>query len=206
MLKEGHDQTSGVESMGFQGTQDRAYHKRRQALVKQLGWRVETEIAAVYHFQIVVGEADRPERQRGQYRNPHEAVDEIGPQQGWDNHAHHNEQAAHGRGARFFQVVLGPVFADVLANLEFTQAADHRRANNKANEQRGQAGEHGAESQIAKDSERADMKDEKTLLVKQPIEQILPRSESYAGAATLMCSVQRFANPSFERTLQTRSA
>lgn len=50
------------------------------------------------------------------------------------------------------------------------------------------------------------MKDEKTLLVQQPIEQILPRSECYAGAANLRCNVRRFAHPTFERTLQSDSA
>src|ERR1035437_10047814 len=185
MLEEGHNQTSGVQPMGFQGTQDRDYHKSRSELVKQFGPRSETEVAAVHYLQVVVSKADRSERQRRQDCNPHKAVAEIGPQQGWDNHAHHNEQAAHGRGARFLQVDLGTVLAVVLANLEFTRGADHRRANNKANEQRGQAGEHGTESQIAEDSERADVKDEKTLLVQQPIEQILPRSKIYTGAAFL---------------------
>ena len=50
------------------------------------------------------------------------------------------------------------------------------------------------------------MKDEKTLLVEQPIEQILPRSENYAGAAILMCSLRRFADPGFQRALQAHSA
>ena len=141
----------------------------------------------MHHLQIIVGEADGAERQRRQDRNPHEAVAEIGPQQRGDNHAHHNQQAAHGRGARFLQVVLGAVFANVLADLEFTQAADHRRANDETDEQRGQAGEHRAEGQIAKDSERADVKDEKTFLVQQPIEQILPRSENSRWEPPHLC-------------------
>jgi hypothetical protein len=50
------------------------------------------------------------------------------------------------------------------------------------------------------------MKDEKTLLVQQPIEQILPRSKSYTGAAILVCSLRRFADPGFQRALQAHAA
>src|ERR1019366_9612750 len=100
----------------------------------------------------------------------------------------------------------GAVFANVLADLEFTQAPDHRRANDQADKQCGEAGERSAEGQIAKDSERADVKDEKTFLVEQPIEQILPRSKSYTGSAILVCSLRRFTDPGFQRALQAHAA
>ncbi len=71
---------------------------------------------------------------------------------------------------------LGTVFANVLADLEFAQPANHRRANDEADEQCGKAGERGTKSEIAKDSERTDMKDDESLLIQQPIKQVLPRS------------------------------
>jgi hypothetical protein len=72
-------------------------------------------------------------------------------------------------------VGLGAVFADVLADLKISEAPDNRRADDQPNEESGKAGEGSAKGQIAEDSERADMKYDETLLVEQPIEQIVPR-------------------------------
>ncbi len=58
---------------------------------------------------------------------------------------------------------LGAVFANVLADLKFAQAANHCRADDESDEERGQAGEDSAKRKIAKDSERADMKDDEIL-------------------------------------------
>ncbi len=71
---------------------------------------------------------------------------------------------------------LGAILANVLANLKFAQPMNDGRTDDETDEQRSEAGESGAKRQIAKDSERADMKDDESLLIQQPIEQILPRS------------------------------
>ena len=66
---------------------------------------------------------------------------------------------------------LGAVFANVLADLEFTQAANDGRPDDQSDEECGEAGEGGAKRKIAEDSERADMEDDKSFLIQQPIEQ-----------------------------------
>ena len=160
MLEERHDQARRIQAVGLQGAQRARHGEGRQKLVAQLGARGQAEVAAVHDLQIVVGKSDGAEGQRRDHGDPDEAVAQVGPQQRRDQHADNDQHAAHGRRAGFLLVGLRAVLADVLADLEFTQAANHRRADDEADEQRGQAGEGGAEGQIAKDSERADMKDD----------------------------------------------
>jgi hypothetical protein len=47
---------------------------------------------------------------------------------------------------------FGPFFADVLSDLKFAEAIDHKRTNDESREQCGQTGERGPKSQIAEDA------------------------------------------------------
>jgi hypothetical protein len=58
-----------------------------------------------------------------------------------------------------------------LANLKFADATNDGRSNDQSDEECGEAGEGGAKRKVAEDSERADMKDDKSLLIQQPVEQ-----------------------------------
>src|SRR5208283_4718231 len=109
------------------------------------------------------------------------SVAKVGPQQSGNNHPDNDEHTAHGRSSGFLLVGLGAILADVLADLEVTQTANDGRPDQKTDEKRSEAGKGSAKRQIAKNSERADMKDDKSLLVKQPIEQI-SRPESCVKA------------------------
>ncbi len=189
--------------MRFQGAERSGNRKGRQKLVSELRPRGETEVAAMHDLQVIVGKPDRSKRQRRRHRDPDEAVAQIGPQQRGDDHADHDEHSAHGGCPGFLLVGLRAILAYVLADLEFTQTANHGRADDKTDEQCGEAGERGAEGQIAKDSERTDVEDDETLLVKQPIEQISFRPES--SVRTSVCSNRRFAHPHLERAFQANS-
>src|SRR5215469_10213841 len=129
----------------------------------------------MHNLQVIVREADRAESEGGDHRDPDKAIGEIRPQQGRDQHADDNEHAAHGGSAGFLLMRLRPLLANVLANLELAQPAHDRGAYDQSDEQRGQAGKGSAKCEVTKDSERADMEDDESLLVEQPIEQILSR-------------------------------
>ena len=64
-----------------------------------------------------------------------------------------------------------PFVADILADLEFAQTADHRRSDDERHKKRGQACKGRAEGQIAKDPERSHIKVAKNVFVQKPIEQ-----------------------------------
>ena len=125
-----------------------------QALQPKLLPGGEAQIPPVHHLGVVIGKANRGVRAGGEHRNPHEAVAQIGPQQGWNHNGDGNQQAAHSRSAGLFLMRLGTFFADVLADLKFTQAADDQRPDHQSGEQRGQAGKRSAESQITENPER----------------------------------------------------
>ncbi len=178
VLEERNDQPRRIQAVSAASAiRVAANGECRQELVGQLGAAGQAEVAAMHDLQIIVGETDGAEGQRRQHGDPDEAIGQVGPEQRRNQHGDHDEDAAHGRRAGLLLVGLGAVFADVLADLEFAQAMNDGRANDQSDKQCSQAGEGGAEGQIAEDSERADMKDDKSLLVEQPIEQIRPRSQ-----------------------------
>ena len=175
VLQERHDQAGRVQAVSLQSTQHRAHEDGCQELVDQLGARGQAQVAAMDHLQIIVGETDGAEGQGREHGDPDEAVGQVSPQQRGNQHADDDQHAAHGGRAGFLLVGLWAVLANVLADLEFAQAMNDRRSDDQSDEQCGQAGEDGAKRQIAEDSERADVKDDKSFLIQQPIEQIRPR-------------------------------
>ena len=99
-----------------------------------------------------------PKARVEEHGDPDEAIAQVRPQQGWHHHGDNDQHASHGRRPGFLLMGLGAVFADVLADLEFAQPANYRRADDQPHKQRGEAGEGCAKRQIAEDTERADMK------------------------------------------------
>ena len=83
----------------------------------------QTEIAAVRHLCVVVGESDGGEGAGGEHGDPDEAIAQIGPQQRGHNDRDDDQQAAHGGRAGFFLVSFRAFFADVLADLEIRAGA-----------------------------------------------------------------------------------
>ena len=53
-------------------------------------------------------------------------------------------------------MALGAFFTNVLANLKFAQLADEQRAQHDAEQERGDAGEGGADGDVAEEAEAAD--------------------------------------------------
>ncbi len=109
---------------------------------------------------------------RGEDGDPDEGIAEIGPEQRGDEDCDGDQQAAHGRRAGFFLMGLRAFFADVLADLKVAQALNYDRADDESGEKRGEAGEGGAEREIAEDAERRKVMVE--LQIEQPVEQTSP--------------------------------
>ena len=107
-----------------------------ERLPEELGAGREAEIAPVHDLGVVVGETDGAEGQRGADGDPDEGVGGIGPEHRGQQDGDDDKDAAHGRRARFFLVRLRPVFADVLADLEFAQLLDDVGADEHRNQQR----------------------------------------------------------------------
>src|SRR2546430_6450528 len=121
------------------------------------------------NLSVVVGESNRGKCASGDYRNPHESIRQIGPQQGRNDDRNCNQQPTHRGCARFFLMGLRSFFANILADLELAQAIDNQRSDNQSCEQCSKAGKGSAKSQVTKDAERREVVEQ--LLVQQPIEQ-----------------------------------
>ena len=142
---------------------------RGEPLPEELGARGETEVAAVDDLDVVVGETDGAEGERGTDGDPDEGIGGVGPEHGGQQNGDDDEDAAHGGRAGFFLVRLRAVFADVLADLEFAQLLDDVGADEECDQQRGKRGKDGAKSEVAEDAEG--VKEREQLFVEQPVEQ-----------------------------------
>ncbi len=135
----------------------RAHERSHRELREELLARAEAEALLLDHLQVVVGEADRPEKESGADEDPDVLVGEVGPEEGGDEDPGEDQHPAHGRRPRLGLVGLRPLLADVLADLQAAQALDHPRPQHQHQEERGQARHRGAEGDVADDVQARDL-------------------------------------------------
>src|ERR1017187_1705188 len=153
LLKEWNQQAGGVLSAILQGDERDGNHYAGRDLVTELGARGEAEIAAMDDLQVIVGETDGREGERGEHGDPDKRIAQIGPEQGRHQNCDRDQQATHGGSAGFFLVCLRSLFADVLANLKIAQSLNYDGTYDQSGKKGGEAGERSAERQITKDAE-----------------------------------------------------
>ena len=102
----------------------------------------------VHHLAPVVHPADGAKAQRDQQHDPHEAVGQVEPEDGGDRDREQDQHTAHGGRAALADVGLHRVFANRLADLQRSQAANEIRTGDQAHEQRGERGHDGAKRQV----------------------------------------------------------
>jgi len=169
LLKERHDQLRRIHVVGLHGDQHGRDHKTGGELQSKLRARGQTEVAAMRHLGVVVGESDGRVGDGGEYGDPDEAITQIGPEQCGDDNGNNDQQASHGGRAGFLLMSFWGSFANVLADLEITQAADDERSDNQRGEKRGEAGESRAEGDITENAEGRNVVLQ--LQEQQPVEQ-----------------------------------
>src|SRR5450631_1645144 len=95
---------------------------------------------------------------------------------------------------------FGALFSNILTDLKFAQTANDQRANHQSGEQRGQARERSAESQVSKNPERRKVMEQ--LQIQQPIKQ----SASMGLPALVLPATTLARLPDFKSFLQFHSA
>src|SRR5277367_1795629 len=120
-------------------------------------------------FKIIVGKTDRAKCQGGKNGNPDKRVAQIGPEQRGHQNRNGNQQTAHGRRTRLFLVSLRTFFADVLPNLKIAQPPNHDGPDDESREERGEAREGCAKSEIPENTEWRKIMEQ--LQIEQPVEQ-----------------------------------
>ena len=116
-------------------------------------------VVVARQLQVVVGETQRAVAQRDEQHRPDIEVAQIHPQQRGDRQRGQDQHAAHRRRALLLdQMPLRPIAADRLAvPLQRFQPADHRRPENEADDQRGQARGARAERDVAEQVEQDEL-------------------------------------------------
>src|SRR5262249_1458139 len=179
VLKERDNELGGILAADLHENQDKRDRNAGEKLQHQFAAPGESEVAAMHDLQVVVGEADAGESQRGQNCYQDEFVAQIGPKHSRNYDSDGNQHSTHSGRARFFMMALGPFLANVLANLKFTQLANDRRPNDQRHKHCCQTGECGAEGKKTKKPKRGKIRIQ--LLVQQPVEQTSSLAKIYSS-------------------------
>src|SRR6202035_5211531 len=164
----------------------------------------EAEVAPVLDLEVIVGEADRPERHGDQDHDPDVRVVEGGPEQGRDGHREDDQHAAHGGSPGLHLVGLGADVADALAHRQAAQHADEPEPEEPGEEKRGDDRHGAAEGDVAEDVERRQAMAER---VEEVIEhQAAPSSPRLANSAATAASSPTPREPLTSTRSPSRSA
>ena len=122
-------------------------------------------------FHPVVHQSDHAEAHKDEEHEQNVKIGDIGPQQGGNHRAEHNQQSAHGRRARLVHVGKH-IFMNVLAELELVQYGDEARPYRDGQDQGKGHGDGCPERNVAEHIERTEIRAERD---KQIIEHGLPQ-------------------------------
>ena len=138
-LEEGEDQARVVGALLLQHHQHAADDECHENLPTHLVAWAQAMVILPNDLQVVVREADAAERRRRQHGDPDVDVRQVGPEQGGHERRGENQQAAHGRRARFRTMTLRSLLTDHLPDLELAQTPDHPGSEEETDGQRRQA-------------------------------------------------------------------
>ena len=111
----------------MQQQEEEADHHRAKHLRPEFLPCREAEIALLRYFGVVVDEADGPEGEDAEQRQPDVGVAQVRPQKCRHDDRDDDQQAAHGRRTSFFAMRLRTFLANLLAEAPFAQFANHER-------------------------------------------------------------------------------
>jgi len=133
-LCERHDKVRRVVGAGLKEDQSYGDEDAEQYLQRHLRAPGQTEVSAVNYLEVIVSEADASERESRKDRDPDELIAQIRPEKSGDDDCNDDEHSTHRGRAGFLLVSLGTFFANVLTDLEFSQASNDPRADDHPHE------------------------------------------------------------------------
>ena len=124
-LEEGHVHGCRVVAFRIEQKQYEANDRRDEDLKQELLTSREAEIPHLDQLGVVVIKADSTEADKAAHSDPDINIAKIRPEESGDENRNDDQQAAHGGSASLGFVGLGAVFANELADGQFTQFTDH---------------------------------------------------------------------------------
>src|SRR5258706_997239 len=156
-LQERNHQLCGIRTARGKNEQTNAHQRAHKNLQQQFVLAAESEIPLLRHFRVIVDESDSRKRQQREQREQHKTVSEVRPQQSGHHGRQHDQHPAHRRRARFLLMILRPLFANVLPNLQLAQFANQPGPKHQSQKHRGQASVDSANGDVAKYVKRTEI-------------------------------------------------
>ena len=128
LLQKWHHQLGRVHAAVLHGNEGYRDQKAGEYLQSEFCPRRESQISLVNNFGVVIRKTNGCKSCGGEHGHPYKGIAEVGPKQRGNNDGDCDQHPAHGRRASFFLVRLRSLFADVLADLEFAQTVNYKRA------------------------------------------------------------------------------
>ena len=157
MLEERNVHVGGVLPVGAHDQQPGSEGEAQRELIDQLALAGEAQVAAARDLGVIVEESDPAEADQRGERDPDIGIAQIRPQQRGDHDRDDDQHPAHRGRTRLLLMRFRALFANILADLKLPQPADQPWAQPDAEKERGEAGEAGAERDVAEHAERADV-------------------------------------------------
>ena len=147
VLEQRHDERGVGRAFGAVIKEQR-HRQAANRLPEKLGPGADTARVLVDDFLVVVHPADGAEGGGGEQHRQHEAVGQVGPQQGGGGDGDEDHRPAHGRGTGLGEMRLRTVLTHRLSQLAHAQEPDHRRPDPETDHERGQHAEDGAQRDV----------------------------------------------------------
>src|SRR5579862_209528 len=156
-LKKWNAELGGVLAEALEGEKNGADADAGENLKRKFGNGAQAEIAVQRDFFVVVDKADGTESDSGAESEHGVGISKVGPKQSGNGDGYDDENAAHGGRAGFGLVRLGTFFANELLDLKSAKLFEDPGLHGERENQRGDAGDGGADGNVAEHVEGANV-------------------------------------------------
>src|SRR5579872_5466908 len=156
-LKKWNAELGGILAEALEGEKNGADADAGENLKRKFGNGAQAEIAVQRDFFVVVDKADGTESDSGAESEHGVGVAKIRPQQSGNRDGNNDENTAHGGCAGFGLVSFGAFFANELLDLKSAKFFEDPGLHGERENQRGDAGDGGADGNVAENVEGADV-------------------------------------------------
>jgi hypothetical protein len=118
-FQERHNEFRRVRAVRRKHQQGNPDNQTHADLQRQFSFSRQPQIPPLGHLRVVVHKSNHRKGEQRKQRQQNEWIRQIGPQQNRHRRREHDQHSAHRRRSRFFLVLLGTFFANVLPDLQF---------------------------------------------------------------------------------------
>jgi len=156
-FKEWKNELRGIRAVCRENEKRRANNEADKDLKGEFALGRQAEILLLGDFCVIIDETDCCKREKREQGDENKSISQIRPKENGNGSGKNDKHAAHGGRAGFFLVLLWALFANVLSDLQFPQAANEPRAEDEREKHCREARIDRSNGDVAKHVQRAEV-------------------------------------------------